>query len=800
MWRTKDHLRSEIERLRKELQQCQGLIKAFIIGGTAEEWRTIQSRMHRGDPPDRIVAWIASTRSSAVAYPNELSPEQTDQRTVSPERSRQSISSEPISVPETSIRYCPEASPDATLPLQPFVEEPYIDTTPGLVSPAVSGHSNRSGRRLSSYPHSDFTHDGPSTPQSLHPWTGVIQDVELLHRLVHHYFDHCFPDFSFVCKERFLGDLDKETGVYCSATLLNAILGLASQSYDASSKGGLESCPSRHFLSQANELLRAHKARPGMTDIQATGILALAEANVGNDEAAYYLATDCARRAVLLKLEMDSEFAQTDDPFQLEALATTFCGAFSLIRIFRILTGRLSCQSGPLFMRLTSNNDVTATDTPAARVERGVALQQHFFSQLDRCPQLLRFINTVTEIAHTICSYHHDDGVTPADLVPAYDKCLQAWSSFSSWLPTRSETDRNVLFAQIWYNYILTVLFSTLIDSSIDLRNGITPEAVVIQASETIIFLTGVYQAQYGFLSVHPFLPHMVFAATLVQLRRPLSTDYKEQRTPGTGYKRRGHSEPQSPIGGTIHALGNVAAEGNSLRRGSPDTSDTPELIYPSWKHHIAPMTMRQAAITNNLTDADDNNSSVSDLVWPSKPPSEVAAEGTLHLTKIGITNRKAAELAQAIRVRTSARPAAPTLTMTGQASQWTPGWEPVIWGPSTDNGAGFGGLGIGNQQGFSAMTSNTPGGLGSIMPQAAPEDIVADGVTSIAGSQGFPKYSEDLSENSYGGLYIYPSPLPQVGGEGSFGEYTPLAMNNVDIASFAGCMSKQEDAMDDLA
>lgn len=332
MWRTKDHLRSEIERLRKELQQCQGLIKAFIIGGTAEEWRTIQSRMHRGDPPDRIVAWIASTRSSAGAYPNELSPEQTDQRTVSPERSRQSISSEPISVPETSIRYCPEASPDATLPLQPFVEEPFIDTTPCLVSPAVSGHSNRSGGRLSSYPHSDFTHDGLSTPQSLHPWTGVIQDVELLHRLVHHYFDHCFPDFSFVCKERFLGDLDKETGVYCSATLLNAILGLASQSYDTSSKGGTESCSSRHFLSQANELLRTHKAQPGMTDIQATGILALAEANIGNDEAAYYLATDCARRAVLLKLEMDSEFAQTDDPFQLEALATTFCGAFSLIR------------------------------------------------------------------------------------------------------------------------------------------------------------------------------------------------------------------------------------------------------------------------------------------------------------------------------------------------------------------------------------------------------------------------------------------------------------------------------------
>lgn len=99
-------------------------------------------------------------------------------------------------------------------------------------------------------------------------------------------------------------------------------------------------------------------------------------------------------------------------------------------------------------MRLTLDKDDTAVDSPAARVERGVALQQHFFNQLDRCPELLKFINTVTEIAHTICSYHHDDGVTPADLVPAYGKCLQAWGLFNNWLPNRSETNQDVLFAQ----------------------------------------------------------------------------------------------------------------------------------------------------------------------------------------------------------------------------------------------------------------------------------------------------------------------------------------------------------------
>jgi hypothetical protein len=99
-------------------------------------------------------------------------------------------------------------------------------------------------------------------------------------------------------------------------------------------------------------------------------------------------------------------------------------------------------------MRLTPDTDDTAIDSPAARVERGVALQHHFFDQLDHCPELLRFINTVTEIAHTFCSYHYDGAVSPADLVPAYGKCLQAWGLFNSWLPNCSETTKEVLFAQ----------------------------------------------------------------------------------------------------------------------------------------------------------------------------------------------------------------------------------------------------------------------------------------------------------------------------------------------------------------
>jgi hypothetical protein len=334
MWRTKDHLRSEIGRLRKEVQQCLGLIKALTIGGTAEELKTIQSRMHRGDSPEDIAAWIKSSRSPSGRHQDETSPEQKEQQIVSPVSYHPSTSPETSALGETSSRFYPPAPSDATISLQFSPEDSCFNMAPVIVSPAASDASSGSVGYASSRPRSIYTQDGhsPMAPRSLRSWMGVPQDTELIHRLLCHYFDNCFPSFSFISKERFMRDLDQGTGAYCSSALLHAILGLASQSYNPSSDTGPESCPSSKFLAQANELLSTGKDELSMTNIQATGILALAEANLGNDESAFELATDCARKAVLWMMRMDSERLLTEDPEHREAMATTSCGAFSLAR------------------------------------------------------------------------------------------------------------------------------------------------------------------------------------------------------------------------------------------------------------------------------------------------------------------------------------------------------------------------------------------------------------------------------------------------------------------------------------
>lgn len=287
MWRTKDHLRSEIERLRKEVHQSHGLIKALAPPGADDEWKMIQSRMQRGDPPERIADWIKSLRSP-----------RPDRSNVAPEGSE----------------IMTDASPSGTL------------------SPSILRDSSSSMRGSSSHPRSLHTSETTASSRA-RSWTQVTQDTEVIHRLLYHYFNRCFPEFSYVCKERFMRDFNEGTELYCSPALLNAILGFAAQSRDVVPATGSRACASEHFLSEARRLVEEEDGGTDMTGIQAIGVLAMAEVNTGNDESAYQLSIQCARNTILLKLRRDQEGPRDtlDDRNYHEAIATTFCGAFSLI-------------------------------------------------------------------------------------------------------------------------------------------------------------------------------------------------------------------------------------------------------------------------------------------------------------------------------------------------------------------------------------------------------------------------------------------------------------------------------------
>jgi hypothetical protein len=165
-------------------------------------------------------------------------------------------------------------------------------------------------------------------------WAKITHNTEAIHRLLYHYFNRCFHDFSFVQKERFMRDFNEGTELYCSPALFNAVLGFSSQSREVTPATGHQPYSSHQFLSEAHRLLKDERIEPEVASIQAIGVLALAEVNAGNDEAAYELSIECVRDTILFKMQLDRE-GDTDvleNPDYREAIALTYCGSFSLIR------------------------------------------------------------------------------------------------------------------------------------------------------------------------------------------------------------------------------------------------------------------------------------------------------------------------------------------------------------------------------------------------------------------------------------------------------------------------------------
>lgn len=351
----------------------------------------------------------------------------------------------------------------------------------------------------------------------------------------------------------------------------------------------------------------------------------------------------------------------------------------------------------------------------------------------------------------------------------------------------RASGHADIFLPRIWYNYILAVLFSTLIYTKVDLRDGITPRAVVIRASEILIFLTSLYQKQFGFLAIHPLLPHMVFAATLVQMRRPFDDDIEQATTDTACSTRKRHSATLSPTAVAVDRLGNSPPNDTHPRRSPSQAVPASDLIYPPWRHHIAPATLRQAGVAGTDIDYDADATSPTAYVWPSKRASELVSEGTLHLTNMGAMNRKAAALARALRAQYSASPV-PEVAIGGPLPHHTPGWAAVNWGHGGGGiGAGFCGLGVDRLQDFAAMTSHPAGAVTGPSENVAPEYMVGIGSGCLGNQSGLARRGGHPDGGSYGGLYVYPYSLPQTGSAASYGGFLPERMEDVEIASSAG-------------
>ncbi|KAK4159697.1 putative conidial development protein fluffy [Cladorrhinum sp. PSN259] len=598
-WRTKDHLRSEIERLRTEQRQGHAVIQA-LVDNNLEQWEAILDRMRAEESPDAIADWIRSLTASEGASPRAqgaILAETCGPNTLArqfPTSFRGSMLGMPT-VPLGELQVAglqlsgglnnptPKLSIDTSYHSSvgqpgisfdrpsrgsfssdiPLPESPFPFRRPSVAFQhfpafAMDVAPSSSNSHLAITPPGSATVPSINGDSALRTWTNITSDVQLVQRLFSRFFSGLFPTLSLVSQSHFIGDFRDGNPRYCSEALVNAILGAACRLFNATSQLISRVTFGDAFVGEAKRLLAEEHSHVNLPSIQALGVLALAEISQGNDEEAETLVRESVRASVHLVLGAQEQDGDDSEDFR-TVRALSYCGVFSLMRFLRLLTGDLEPKTGPLFIRLHPETGEMGEDAPQARVERGIALQTQFFADLRYCPSLPRFVFEVTEAAHTFLSYNYSKAMTAGDLENAYDRCISYYNTFAESCPQSLNDSPDLIFAKIWYHFCMLSLLRPFVTTSASLVDGIsprlsneaTPLLVCQQASEAIISLTSTYQSRHSLAYLPPLLPYMVFTAVLYQLtlvaHAPGLTQFPTNITesPAVLSPRQAHESPQ---------------------------------------------------------------------------------------------------------------------------------------------------------------------------------------------------------------------------------------------------------------
>ncbi|KAK0614888.1 hypothetical protein B0T17DRAFT_371073 [Bombardia bombarda] len=555
-WRTKDHLRSEIERLRAEQRQGHALIKA-LTNNDPKQWESVLTRMRNDEPPDVIAEWIHSMRylSGAPRPPAQglVDSAQFDDnppRLHPPFQQSSSLGSETSpserlrtaslsslsgtfsfshsgssfeSTPRSS--FSTDYSPTDRFPLR----EPAVFPPP----PQIIFATNPFHLGVRPLPRTPTQATIPDVLEeaAVRSWTSIVSDNRIVQRLIDKFFSGSFSSLCLISQSQFMRDFFGGDSQYCSEALTNAMLGRACKFFDTTSKLISRVTFGDAFLGEAKRLLAAEQSHVNLPSIQALGVLALTEIGQGNGEAAWDLAWESVRASIHLVLQ--TQHQERDRDFR-AVRALAYCGGFSLIRLLQLLTGRLEHKTGPLFMKLQEDSADLGDEPPQVRIDRGIALQGQFFVELQHCHPIARLVFEVTEAVHTFLSYNSSKAMTAEELEGAYEKCLDYYNQFTEIFSSDMDGTPDLLFAQIWYHYCLLSLMRPFVkntaslkdDIAPKLRNSTTPQNVCWQSSEAIIFITSTYQTCYSLELLPVLLPHMVYAAVLYQLTLAVDPQY----------------------------------------------------------------------------------------------------------------------------------------------------------------------------------------------------------------------------------------------------------------------------------
>jgi len=346
--------------------------------------------------------------------------------------------------------------------------------------------------------------------------------------------------FCGVWRDLFLQDFEQDGTRFCSSSLVNALLALATRSRESgqTANQSLDSQPhpvntnSDGFFAEATALLPKRGGRPtSLADIQALGLLALYEASAGREDRAQGLADEFVASIIDLCLH-ERSLVSTGRSYQL-ARTSTYCGALSLLRVLRLSQPQnyqhkeTMEQLPPSFIKLVDVDDTKQLlDHPEEcsqgtfleccnydkSIDLGIA-EDHLSTHVSHVDGSQRMSSKIFQLTGWTYNLRmQSPSPTFQESVAVYVQCLE-WYHDLFKDGTSFEDDHLQQFAHLLYHFCTLSILSPLVNSTEGHNENVRPRDVCDQAAHNILTLVTPYAQGPGFRDSLGLVPRFLSAA-----------------------------------------------------------------------------------------------------------------------------------------------------------------------------------------------------------------------------------------------------------------------------------------------
>ncbi|KAI1505965.1 nitrogen assimilation transcription factor nirA [Biscogniauxia marginata] len=536
---SKEHLRHEIEVMRRQQQQSETVFSALVRPGL---WEEVLRRLQSGQSVESISEWLGGVLpSSGGAMPNFTQPGEPRAEVTLPPLSTYGgtlagpggyATAGPVKAPAPGIKQDRDSNSPWNFSSQSQTVSQRSDSHPDVmqwmnepprsrVGLWLQDQSSAEGERYRGVDQVLAPLESREMTVPAATWTAVTGDTALVQHLLALYFCWEYPTFASLSKEHFLKDFLSGNHRYCSPILMNALLALGCR---FSTQPNTRANPSEprtsgdHFFKEALRLFYRETNHHTLTTIQALGIMSIREASCGRDSESWYYAGQSVRLALEMGLHRINGDGDGDED-EVAVKAATFWGAFALDHAWSLATGSLpQCSCFPhLPPKPTIIDDIEAS-LWIPYTDDGAPLQRSC-EQPSNVRSVYKCFCELSELVHQSLYVLHSPGkpVTSRDLLSIYTQYLNWYDRIPEVLRLGHNFTPAVLFAHMYYHFAILLLFRPLIKLRI-IGSGILPRDVCCQAADAIQGLLRSYSQLYTLRRTPSFVPYFVLTSSIMHL------------------------------------------------------------------------------------------------------------------------------------------------------------------------------------------------------------------------------------------------------------------------------------------